>query len=340
MAQTIKIRRGTKAQLVSLGAMQAGELGFCTDTKEVYVGDGSANLFVGRVMTGTYAGRPSAANAGRMFWVTSGANVGYMYIDNGSTWERVNVIGLADLAGNLDDIDNGSTYGRVLNTELNAGRVARVSDGTNTKTAAEIKTHIDDAGKHREINDASVSATVLWSSQKIKNELDLARAGQEYQDSVKDKDLAAPPGSPAAKDRYIVAASPTGAWAGKAAQIAEWSGSAWTFVVPTTGMTAIVDDESKQYTFNGTAWVRTGGALQTITAGSGLTGGGTADTVTLNVGAGDGVVVAADTVAAKPGKGILVNATGIEANIDADSLVYDSGNGNRLMVGVVDGGTF
>lgn len=341
MAQTIKVRRGTKAELVARGALLAGEMGFCTDTKEVYIGDGTANLFVGRVMMGPYASRPSAAVAGRYYFVTGGGtNNAYLYLDDGTQWVRINAIGLADLTGTLDNVADGSTYGKVLKADLTGGHVSKVSDGTNTKTAAEIKTHIDDATKHRVINDTGVGSTDLWSAQKIKNELDLARAGQEYQDSVKDQNLAAPPATPAAGDRYIVAASPTGAWAGKAGQIAEWSGSAWIFVAPTVGMTAIVDDEAKQYTWNGTIWVRSGGALQTVTAGNGLTGGGQADTVALHVGAGNGIDVAADTVSAKPGKGIVVNATGIEASIDADSIVYDTANGNRLMVAVIDGGTF
>lgn len=101
-----------------------------------------------------------------------------------------------------------------------------------------------------------------------------------------------------------------------------------------------MDDEQKIYSWNGTAWVRTGGALQTITAGNGLTGGGQSDTVTLTVGAGNGIVVDSTTVAAKPGKGIVVNATGIEANIDASSIVYDATNGNKLTVATIDGGTF
>lgn len=341
MAQTIRIRRGTKVELVSRGALLSGELGFCTDTKEVFVGDGTANLFVGRVLTGPYASRPSAAVSGRFYFVTGGgANSGYLYLDDGTQWTRVNVLRLGDLDGTLDDIADGSTYGKVLKADITSGHVNKVSDGTNSKTAAEIKTHIDDATKHRIINDSGTSPTELWSAQKIKNELDLARAGQEYQDSVKDKDLAAPPGSPAAKDRYIIGASPTGAWAGRANQIAEWTGSAWSLVVPTVGMTCIVDDEAKQYTFNGSAWVRTGGALQTVTAGNGLTGGGQADTVTLTVGAGNGITVGSTSVSAKAGKGILVNSTGIEANIDADSIVYDAANGNRLTVAAIDGGTF
>lgn len=42
MAQTIQIKRGTKAELTSYGVLKAGELGFCSDTKEVYIGDGTS----------------------------------------------------------------------------------------------------------------------------------------------------------------------------------------------------------------------------------------------------------------------------------------------------------
>jgi len=44
MANTLQVRRGTKATLPTLAA---GELGFCTDTYEVYVGDGATNRFIG-----------------------------------------------------------------------------------------------------------------------------------------------------------------------------------------------------------------------------------------------------------------------------------------------------
>ena len=40
--------------------------------------------------------------------------------------------------------------------------------------------------------------------------------------AVKDKDLSAPPAAPAAGDRYIVSASSSGAWAGKAGMLAAW----------------------------------------------------------------------------------------------------------------------
>ncbi|MBO9606613.1 MAG: DUF2793 domain-containing protein [Paenibacillaceae bacterium] len=341
MAQTIRVRRGTKAELVARGALLPGELGFCTDTKEVFVGDGTTNTAVGRVMTGTYAARPSAANAGRLYYVLAGGtNSGYLYVDNGSVWERVNPLAIADLAGTLDDVANGTTYGKVLLADLTSGHVSKVSDGTNTKTAAEIKTHLDDATKHRQINDAASGATDLWSAQKIRNEIELAKHNIEPQASVKDKDLTAPPGSPVAADRYIVPSGATGAWASQTGKIAEWNGSAWDLYTPSVGWTCYVDDEQKIYSWNSSTWVRTGGALQSITAGNGLTGGGQADTVTLDIGAGNGIAVAADAISVTAYRGITVSSSGVAANIDADSIVYDAANGYRLTVAAIDGGTF
>ena len=338
MAQTIQIKRGNKTNLPTLAA---GELGVCIDTKEVYIGDGSANIFLGRSMMGTYAARPNAGAQGRFYYVNSGTNIGYVYIDDGTAWQKVNALTLSDLSGNLDNVADGPTYGRVKNTELTSGQVNKISDGTNTVTAATANTHINDVTKHRVINDAGTGATDLWSAQQINNKIELAKHNIEPQASVKDKDLLTPPGSPVLGDRYIIATgTATGAWVSKNTQIAEWNGTSWDFYVPAVGWTCYVDDEQKMYSWNSTAWVRTGGALQTITAGAGLTGGGQADTVTLNIGAGLGINVNADDIAVKPYKGITVDANGVAVNIDAASIIYDPANGNRLMVATVDGGTF
>ena len=71
---------------------------------------------------------------------------------------------------------------------------------------------------------------------------------------VLDKDLASPPGSPADGSRYIVAASPTGAWAGHAADIAAYQDGAWMFYTPREGWLAWVADEDKLYVYGGSAW--------------------------------------------------------------------------------------
>lgn len=340
MPQIIKIRRGTLAQLNSRGALLSGELGFCTDTKEVYVGDGTLNYLVGRAMAGLDADRPNAGVKGRFYFVNGGSNSGYLYCDDGTTWTRINSKTLSDLTGNIDNIADGTTYAKVKKSDITNGQVNKISDGTNIVSASEAKGHINDAAKHRVINDSGSSNTELWSAQKIKNEIELAKRGIEYQDSVKDKDLSTPPTTPTTKDRYIVKAIGSGAWAGKDNQITEWNGSTWNFYIASIGTTVYIDDENKHYSWNGTSWVISGGALQTITAGSGLTGGGQSDVVTLNIGQGNGIVVSADSIAAKGGNGITVDATGINANVDGVSIILDSVNGNKITVGEIDGGTF
>lgn len=340
MAQTIQIKRGTRAELAVYGVLQEGEMGFCTDTKEVYIGDGTSNSMVGRALSGPEASRPAAASVGRVFYVTGGTNTGYLYFDDGSTWRRINSQKLSDLTGTVDDLTDGTTYAKVLKADITAGHINKVSDGTNVKTAAEIKAHIDDATKHRVINDTGTTITDLWSAQKIRNEIELAKHNIEPQASVKDQNLTSPPASPAEGDRYIIPTAATGVWSGKSSQIAEYQASAWVYYTPAVGWTAYVDDEQKIYSWNGSAWVRTGGALQTITAGNGLTGGGQADSVTLHIGAGYGINVTADAITVTAGKGILVDSGGVSANIDGSSIVYDTSNGNRLMVASIDGGTF
>lgn len=43
MANTIKVRRGTAAELAAMGALESGEFGKTTDAHQVFVGDGTAN---------------------------------------------------------------------------------------------------------------------------------------------------------------------------------------------------------------------------------------------------------------------------------------------------------
>ncbi len=77
--------------------------------------------------------------------------------------------------------------------------------------------------------------------------------------SVLDRDLAAPPVSPADGERYIVAAPATGDWAGKEGQIAAWQDNAWMFYVPNKGWLVWVADENALLAWDGTAWVAASG---------------------------------------------------------------------------------
>jgi hypothetical protein len=73
--------------------------------------------------------------------------------------------------------------------------------------------------------------------------------------TVADKDLSAPPGSPAEGSRYIVGSSPTGAWAGRATDIAAYQDAAWAFYAPAEGWLSWVADEDTLYAFNGAGWI-------------------------------------------------------------------------------------
>lgn len=88
---------------------------------------------------------------------------------------------------------------------------------------------------------------------------------------VKDKDLAAPPGSPAEGDTYIVGAAATGAWTGRTNSIAGFFGGSWFFLPDRddtgtiiamgpnqAGMRTYVKDEQFLYIWNGSGWSSTG----------------------------------------------------------------------------------
>lgn len=91
-----------------------------------------------------------------------------------------------------------------------------------------------------------------WNTSMDANLLSIGRFA--YHLSVKDRNLATPPGSPAAGDTYIVAAAPTGAWAGQAGKVAVWSGSAWVFGTPRVGWVAYIEDEEVLSAYKAAGW--------------------------------------------------------------------------------------
>lgn len=79
--------------------------------------------------------------------------------------------------------------------------------------------------------------------------------------SVIDRDLTAPPGSPADGDMYIPAATATGDWAGRENQLAIWNANAtpaaWQFINPAltrSRLLVIIEDENRLGVWNGTNW--------------------------------------------------------------------------------------
>lgn len=64
---------------------------------------------------------------------------------------------------------------------------------------------------------------------------------------------ATPPGSPDDGDAYVIAASPTGAWSGKAKNLTVYHNSAWNFFPPKKGMRVLNLADSKFYYYNNSA---------------------------------------------------------------------------------------
>jgi hypothetical protein len=125
--------------------------------------------------------------------------------------------------------------------------------------------------------------------------------------SALDRDLSAPPGSPADGARHIVAASPTGAWAGQAGKIAAWQDGAWTFLTPREGWLAWIAGENRFLVYDGAAW-------------SSNIGDVTAGTLTANrVTAGAGAFLVLDSIKATTGD--PVGQEGMLAINTADNAV-------------------
>lgn len=72
--------------------------------------------------------------------------------------------------------------------------------------------------------------------------------------AVIDMHRTAPPASPAAGDRHVVAAGATGAWAGHAQSIACWHDGAWLFLAPHSGWCIWSLADAVIKVFDGTTW--------------------------------------------------------------------------------------
>jgi hypothetical protein len=73
--------------------------------------------------------------------------------------------------------------------------------------------------------------------------------------AVEGAPLSAPPASPLVGNCYIVGASPTGEWAGKAQYLAGYSSGGWRFIAPREGLSAYVKSSGLTVAYRGGAWV-------------------------------------------------------------------------------------
>lgn len=151
--------------------------------------------------------------------------------------------------------------------------------------------------------------------------------------AVLDRDLSAPPGSPSEGQRWIVGASPTGAWVGHANHIAAWQDGAWQFSVPKAGWLAYVIDERALLAWDGTAWVDALAAIATFQNLALLGVNTSADAINRLAVKSDAVLLSHDDVT--PGTGDMrVNVNKAGTAKDA-GFVFQTGWSTRALFGLL-----
>ncbi len=150
--------------------------------------------------------------------------------------------------------------------------------------------------------------------------------------AVLDSTLTAPPGSPAAGDRYIVAASATDAWDGHDGAVATWVDGIWEFASPEEGWLAFdIAGEAILVWLDG-AWAPAA-AAPTLGAIDMLGVNATADTTNRLAVRSDAVLFTA-VDDADGGTGDVRFVVNKETDADTASLVFQSGFSGRAEVGL------
>lgn len=88
----------------------------------------------------------------------------------------------------------------------------------------------------------------------VVNEADLKLEGFAAFTVIEDRDLATPPGSPTNGQRYLIAASATGAWVGHDGDIAFYINGAWAFFELFEGLGVWIKDENLFLIYDGAAF--------------------------------------------------------------------------------------
>ena len=147
----------------------------------------------------------------------------------------------------------------------------------------------------KNVNDSATGTSDLWTAGKIISYVQQFANGLDWQESVLSI-AATEPVAPVTGDRYLLAVGVTGTnFAGKDNQIATFGATAWTFQAPNPGFAVYVEDENKQYTYNGATWANFGSTTN-HNATSGLQGGTTNEYYHLTQDEHDGLTNGGDTV--------------------------------------------
>lgn len=148
-----------------------------------------------------------------------------------------------------------------------------------------------------------------------------------------DRDLSAPPSSPADGDCYLVKATGTGAWAGQDGKIAYCADGAWRFYAPFAGLVAYVSDEAAGIVYDGASWSAYGAGGGSSTATPMLGINTTADS-TNKLSIASNAALFAGLSAADGGTGDMRITLSKDASADTASLLYQDAFSGRAEIGL------
>lgn len=298
MSTTIKIRRGTKGALDSI-VLSEGEIGFTTDTEEVFIGDGTNHYLVGKVMVDTFNNRPNAGVSGRMYYASDSDDV---YIDDGSAWIDISAT-VDESEIDHDQLLNYDPNEHIDHTTVNINTNAPLTGGGDISTNRTLDISLDatdlgvDGSNQLYVKDTGIdhnattnvhqdvttTATPSFNGVTItgsitegtdatsKDYVDGLIQGLDWQESVLDRydPSGGLPGTPTTGDRYISTAT-ANEWTEN--YIYEYDGASWIETIPDEGTAVWVEDEDVQYVFNTISWIKLASIYQHNNL-SGLQGG-------------------------------------------------------------------
>lgn len=131
----------------------------------------------------------------------------------------------------------------------------------------------------------------------------------------------APPVTPSESDSYIIPVGSPNSWLGAANQIAVFIGGVWSYYTPIEGVTVWINNLDATYSYNGAAWVPSGGGATPLTTKGDVYSYSTVG-ARVGVGANDTVLTAdsAQTTGLKwatPASGVVIWAGGATRVVDA-----------------------
>ena len=157
--------------------------------------------------------------------------------------------------------------------------------------------------------------------------------------AVLDRGVAAPPGSPAEGERWIVGSSASGAFTGHADEVAAWQDGAWQFSAPQPGWVAFVVDEATLYYWTGSSWDSLQGAITALQNLSLLGIGTTADASNPLAAKLNNILFTAK-YASESGDGDLRCKLNKESAGDTVSQLYQTGYSGRAETGLIGNDDF